>query len=99
MLSRSAGFHLSSWAMFPWRTATRTGSPADASSLRLMRAAPQTAIAATTRPDAASGSHRARLRSTIAYAAAADVSASSADKPYTPKTLASWATGSTVIWL
>ena len=69
--SPSAGFHLSSCAMFPWTTATRTDSPCDVSGEARRRALPHNAIAPIRTTAPAAGAHLATPRSRTTAAAAA----------------------------
>src|SRR6476661_1724418 len=79
---------------------TFTGCPSRVHSARLARALPHIAVDATSITPTATAKILWREDAGIAHVAAAALTlATSADTPYTPITLASWAIGSTVAWL
>ena len=82
--------------MLPCSNPTRMGTPASANAFDCTRHVPQPMAAASTRPDAMTPRRASGRWDNASTAAAVDTSATSADSPYTPVTLASWTTGSTV---
>ena len=94
-MSARDGFHLSTWAMFPWINPTRIGSPW-VRRLAAIRWPPQIDVPAMRASVAMSATARARPVASAVAANPAFTSATKADSPKTPIRLANCTIGSSV---
>src|SRR5688572_16087280 len=85
--------------MFPWTSPTRTARPCETSSFLSRRLAPHIVMTISTEAVTPTVMNEPRERETTKYASDVLTSATSADMPRTPATLANCAIGRTVVWL